>query len=485
MSSHAGNPFDSGAGGALAELALAASTSSHCHVIIEVTSHLNQRWARSSLTTNGSTTDITVTAIAFAARPNGIATASVTESVSDVEGVLATVRAADAVALLASPAEDASPFAVPSVDADFDASAVMLSPDVLTAPTAHLGELIAWGRSNGIELFGYLERESTTTWLATTSGVRRRYCAPADRLEITAKSHARTRSTWHGYAAVDLADGDWNRLRSDITTELDWQSTSIAVTPGRHDALLSPSAIGDFVIDLYWSAGARDAAEGRSAFHDEHADSKTRIGQLVAAPGVFVTSDPDDPLVPTAPFAVTSTSGRMSSVFDNGRSLDRTDWIRDGRLDSLIATGADSARLGIGQAPIIDTIRLEARSDSVSADSMSADSVSADSVSELATRLGDGLMLTCVWYNRTVDPQTMLLTGLTRDGVYVVRGGEVIGASSNFRFNDSPLSMLNRITASTASGRTLPREMADYANNVAMPAVVVDGMNFTSLSDAR
>ena len=94
-------------------------------------------------------------------------------------------------------------------------------------------------------------------------------------------------------------------------------------------------------------------------------------------------------------------------------------------------------------------------------------------------------MVTCVWYNRTVDPQTMLLTGLTRDGVYVVRGGEIIGASSNFRFNDSPISMLNRITASTVPARTLPREMADYANNVAMPAVVVDGMNFTSMSDAR
>ena len=66
-----------------------------------------------------------------------------------------------------------------------------------------------------------------------------------------------------------------------------------------------------------------------------------------------------------------------------------------------------------------------------------------------------------------------------------VRGGEIIGASSNFRFNDSPLSMLNRITASTVSARTLPREMADYAKNVAMPAVIVDGMNFTSMSDAR
>jgi predicted Zn-dependent protease len=188
-----------------------------------------------------------------------------------------------------------------------------------------------------------------------------------------------------------------------------------------------------------------------------------------------VASDPHDPLVPASPFAVASASGRMASVFDNGRSLVRTEWIRDGRLDALIATGADAARLGIRQAPAIDTIRLD----------VAAEGTRADSVTDLAARLGDGLMLTCVWYNRTVDPQTMLLTGLTRDGVYVVRGGEVIGASSNFRFNDSPLSMLDRITASTAPSRTLPREMADYANNVAMPAVVVDGMNFTSLSDAR
>ena len=117
-------PFEVGAGDVLAELALAASTSLHCHIIVEITSHLNQRWARSSLTTNGSTTGITLTAISFADQLGGMSVASVTQSVSDVAGLLDTVLAADAAALLSSPAEDASPFPPPSVDDDFDTPAV-------------------------------------------------------------------------------------------------------------------------------------------------------------------------------------------------------------------------------------------------------------------------------------------------------------------------------------------------------------------------
>ena len=475
MSARPNTAFDSGSGSELAEFALAASTSTRCHVIVEITSHLNQRWARSSLTINGSTLDVTVTVIAFDERVEGVATASVSESVSDLKGIIDAVHAADAAALLASPAEDAAPFPAPVVDDGFDNVAVTLSPSTLTVPTRHLGQLIGWGQASGIELFGYLERESTTTWLATSDGARRRHCAPTNRLEITAKSHARTRSTWHGFAAVDLGDAEWDRLRTDIGQELDWQATSIAVDPGRHTALLSPSAIGDFVIDMYWSAGARDAAEGRSAFYDEKASSGTRVGQFVASPGVTVSSDPHDRAVPASPFAVTSASSRMASVFDNGRSLTRTDWIHAGRLYALIATGADAQRLGIGQAPVIDSVRLEVESAVLGASTQR----------DLISGLDEGLMVTCVWYNRTVDPQTMLLTGLTRDGVYAVRGGEVIGAASNFRFNDSPISMLNRIRAATEARRTLPREMADYANNVAMPAAVVDGMNFTSVSDAR
>jgi predicted Zn-dependent protease len=95
-----------------------------------------------------------------------------------------------------------------------------------------------------------------------------------------------------------------------------------------------------------------------------------------------------------------------------------------------------------------------------------------------------GLLLTCLWYVREVDPQTLLLTGLTRDGVYLVENGEVAGAVNNFRFNESPVGMLDRIAEVGATARTLPREWSDYFTRAAMPPVRVDGFNMSSVSQA-
>jgi predicted Zn-dependent protease len=106
------------------------------------------------------------------------------------------------------------------------------------------------------------------------------------------------------------------------------------------------------------------------------------------------------------------------------------------------------------------------------------------SVDDLVANVTEGLLITCLWYNRLVDPQTLLLTGLTRDGVYVVRDGEVVGAAGNFRFNDSPLAVLSRIRAASASHRTQPREFGDYAHRVAMPALHVTDFNLSTPSDA-
>ena len=95
-----------------------------------------------------------------------------------------------------------------------------------------------------------------------------------------------------------------------------------------------------------------------------------------------------------------------------------------------------------------------------------------------------GLLLTCLWYIREVDPQTLLLTGLTRDGVYLVENGEVTGAVNNFRFNESPVAMLARITEAGATGPTLPREWGDYFTRAAMPPLRVEGFNMSSVSQA-
>ena len=90
-----------------------------------------------------------------------------------------------------------------------------------------------------------------------------------------------------------------------------------------------------------------------------------------------------------------------------------------------------------------------------------------------------------MWYIRVVDPQTLLLTGLTRDGVYLVEDGEVVGAVNNFRWNESPLDVLDRITEAGATERCYPREWGDYFTRTAMPPVRVADFNMSSVSLAQ
>ena len=93
-------------------------------------------------------------------------------------------------------------------------------------------------------------------------------------------------------------------------------------------------------------------------------------------------------------------------------------------------------------------------------------------------------LITCLWYIREVDPQSLLLTGLTRDGVYVVRNGEIVGCANNFRFNESPVGMLSRITDAGTAIDCLPREWADWFSRSRVCPVTVDGFNLSTRSDA-
>ena len=108
----------------------------------------------------------------------------------------------------------------------------------------------------------------------------------------------------------------------------------------------------------------------------------------------------------------------------------------------------------------------------------------AGSLDDLVADTERALLLTCLWYIRLVDPTTLLLTGLTRDGVYLVENGEVTAAVNNFRFNESPVGMLGRLLEVGATMPTLPREWGDYFNRAAMPPVRVEGFNMSSVSQA-
>ena len=452
----------------LVERALALSTLDGCVVIVRDVSRADLRWARTTLTTNGESTALDITVISFSRSATGTATASIGRAAPDLSDLSALVSAAESAARAAQDADDAFPLVAGGViDPAWNEAAEPTSGGIFGSLAQRLGE--AFASNTAIEHFGYAEHVSTTTWLGTSTGIRRRFVQPEGRLEMTGKSDNRSRSSWWGAATTDFTDVDPAVGAAYLEKSLGWQARRVEVAPGRHDAILTPSAVGDLMVDLWWSAAGRDATEGRSVF--SRAGGGTRIGDRIGIPGVTLSSDPYEPGMPSADFMVTGSTSSFASVFDNGMPLPRVDWITDGVLSNLITTRQFADDSGLSLAAPADVVRMQIDSGS-------------GSLEDLVSRSAQGLLVTCLWYNRLVDPQTLLLTGLTRDGVYVVRDGEIVGAAGNFRFNDSPVAILQRITDSTATARTMPREFGDYANRVAMPALAVSDFHFSTASEA-
>ena len=151
--------------------------------------------------------------------------------------------------------------------------------------------------------------------------------------------------------------------------------------------------------------------------------------------------------------------------------MQRTNWIDNGRLAALGQTRFSAALTKGDVTPMIDNLALEVQGATASLDSLIASTER-------------GLLLTTLWYIREVDPQTLLLTGLTRDGVYLVEGGEVVGAVNNFRFNESPVDLLSRVTESSTTATALPREWNDFFTRVSMPTLRVRDFNMSTVSQA-
>ena len=240
-----------------------------------------------------------------------------------------------------------------------------------------------------------------------------------------------------------------------------------ALQAGRYETLLPPTAVADLLIDLYWSLGAKDAVDGRTVFSQP---GGTRVGEQLASLPVTLRSDPGAPGLQCPPFVIAHASTRHSSVFDNGLPLTPTDWIRHGELAALTQTRYSAALSGLAATPAIDNLILEAPGAVASLDDMIA-------------RTGRGLLLTSLWYIREVDPQTLLLTGLTRDGVYLVENGEVTGAVNNFRFNESPVGLLGRLAEVGATVPALARERSEFTRSAMPPARFAD-FNMSSVSQA-
>ncbi|HEV7208271.1 MAG TPA: metallopeptidase TldD-related protein, partial [Mycobacteriales bacterium] len=317
-------------------------------------------------------------------------------------------------------------------------------------------------------LFGYASHDITTTWLGSSTGVRLRHAQPTGYVEITGKNGLPGGSTWVGQHTRDWADVSVPSLDQEVRRRLGWAQRRIDLPAGRYETLLPPSAVADLLVYAYWTAAGRDAAEGRTVF--SRAGGGTRLGESLGPAGLRLSSDPRDPQLGTTPFVLTTASSSMSSVFDNGLSLPATDWLRDGTLSALVQTRASAQASGASVTPYVHNLAL--------------DGGGTASTDEMVAATGRGLLLTCLWYIRAVDPQTLLLTGLTRDGVYLVEGGEVVGVVNNFRFNESPVDLLGRLTEVGRSEPCLPREWSDNFTWARMPTLRVPDFNMSSVSQA-
>ena len=459
------------------ERALRSARCDECVVIADETSSANLRWAGNTLTTNGVARSRQLTVVAISRGPGGPATGVVSRAGVRDDQIESVVHEAEQAAAEGSPAADANPLITPDAAAGAAAAGAPGWDDpvegtgisVFKAFAPALGDAFGSAAAGGRRLYGFAEHVVTSTFLGSSAGLRLRHDQPTGKVELQARTGDMRESAWDGASTRDFSDIDVAAMEAGLATRLGWARRRVDLPPGRYETLLPPSAVADLFVYLYWSAGAKDAMDGRTVF--SRPGGGTRLGDRLTSLPLTLSSDPGTPGQQCAPFVIAHASSRQSSVFDNGLPLHRTGWISDGTLSALTQTRVTAEAAGLPVTPPIGNLSLAVAGAGATLPAMIA-------------RTGRGLLLTCLWYIREVDPQTLLLTGLTRDGVYLVENGEVTGAVNNFRFNESPVAVLDRIAEAGAAQPTLPREWSDWWTRAEMPPLRVDGFNMSSVSRA-
>lgn len=456
---------------ALAAAAHLPGADAGCVVIVRDTTSANLRWANNALTTNGQMHTRTAQVVALATVEGGVASGCLDAPVTSSEEVVALVRRTAELAASGTPDDDAAPLVDGGTDDDFTAQAAPGGIEVFTGLATGLGRAFEEAADRHL-FFGFAEHAVTTVWLGTSVGTRRRAVERMGRLELNAKHLDLIGSAWVGRATPDFTDVDIAEVTAEVLERLRWCENRVELPAGRYETLIPGGALADLLIYAYWTMSGRDAREGSTVFSGP--DGSTRVGEQLATLPITMWSDPAAPRLERAPFAVTGSSeAGTTSVHDNGIPVGRQTWLDEGRLATLMETRAELAATGRGDSAL-----------PWPTENLLVDAGGTASLDEMVANTKRGLLLTCLWYIREVDPETLLLTGLTRDGVYLVEDGKVTGMVNNFRWNESPIDLLSRITEVGRSEQVLCREWNDWFTLTQMPPVRVPGFNMSTVSKA-
>ncbi len=308
---------------------------------------------------------------------------------------------------------------------------------------------------------GYIPKNHQTTCTANSNGLFAYYQVAETSFILTCRTADGAGSGWAGITGVKdpgMIDAvELTRIASDKALK---SRKAKALEPGRYTVILEPRANARFLslMTQLFNAQSAESPFGRTYFSGKEPGT-SKVGEKVFSELVTLRSDIGNPIL------------RQNPIAGDGTPLADVTWVEKGVLKNLAYSGAYATRVKkpVTPASINNSLVMEGTE---------------QSIADIVKTTKRGLLITFFWYIRGVDNQTLLNTGMTRDGLFLIENGEIVGPVQNFRWNMSPIVGYNNVTAVGKPGPMHTGESYDGGGTALVPPVRIEDFLMTSISPA-
>jgi predicted Zn-dependent protease len=436
---------------ALVKRALSFATADETRISIQSGSRGNTRFAQNQISTAGDSynTSLNIRSVV------GKRTGSVNTNKLDDEALRSAVQLSERLAKLAPEDPELMPELGPQTympTQGWSETTAALDPTMRADAVRRITEQAT---KEGLESTGYLEVQAGASAVGNSKGLFAYARETALSLTTTVRTPDGTGSGWAGTTHYDFSKITPADLGARAIDKAKRSVKPVAIEPGKYTVILEPTAVGNLVQLIGGALNARAADEGRSFF--SNSPSGTKIGMKVVDERVTIVSDPLDPEV----YATTFTG--------EGLPVSKVVWVENGVVKNLAYDRYWAQKSGKAPTANSGTLRM---------------SGGTATMEEMIASTQRGLLVTRFWYIRPVDQRTILYTGLTRDGTFLIENGKITNAVKNLRFNESPIFMLNNLESMGRPVRVSASEAGGPGLAIVVPPIKVREFTFTSLSDA-
>jgi predicted Zn-dependent protease len=440
---------------ALIDRALASSKAEQTFVLLNGSNRGNLRFARNTATTSGASSRYSLAITASFGKKSGTATTAEFDDAS----LRQAIAGAEEMARLSPDNPEMMPVLGPQTygasSAYFD-DVAKVTPEWRASAAATAIDL---SKQKGVLSAGFVDTSASLQAAGTSKGLFAYDRQTAADYNLTARTADGSGSGWASKSFNELRLLEPSRLASAAIEKAVLSKDAAAIEPGKYTVVLEPAALGDLLAGMIFSADARQSDEGRSFFSKKGGGN--RIGEQVLSEKVNIYSDPSHPLAP-------------SMMFDGeGLPIKRTNWVQNGVWKDLNYSRFWAQKQN--REPTAGPANLIMEGGSAT-------------LTDLIAGTERGVLVTRFWYIRPLDPQTLLFTGLTRDGLFLIEKGKVTRPVKNMRWNESPIVALNNVDAMTPTERTVTGEgfggSDGFTFGLVCPAARIREFTFSSASDA-